>query len=403
MSENTEVRSEWGRVTEDGTVYVRTSDGERSIGSWLAGTPEEGLAYYRRRFDDLATEVALLEHRVLTDADPAGVRTTAARLRESLTTATVVGDLGDLDRRLAAVVANAEMRNASVAAQRQSQQAAATEQRRALVAEAEQLAQSTQWKVAGDRLRTIGDDWKAIPRGDKRTDDELWKQLRTAREEFNRRRGAHFAALDEQRKESQSRKEALVAEAESLATSTDWAPTAARFKSMMTDWKAAGSAPRAADDALWQRFRTAQDTFFAARSGVFSERDDEQRRNQAAKEALIVEAEALDPEADFEEAQRRLRDIQERYDAVGHVPRDAVTRLERRMEAAQSRVREAADARWRRTNVESSPLVTRLRESVAKLEEKARKARAAGRDADAEAAEQARETQRQWLAQAESS
>ena len=55
----------WGRIAEDGTVYVRTADeGERVVGSWQAGTPEEGLAHFVRRYDDLATEVGLLETRL---------------------------------------------------------------------------------------------------------------------------------------------------------------------------------------------------------------------------------------------------------------------------------------------------------------------------------------------------
>nr|MDQ3989230.1 DUF349 domain-containing protein [Actinomycetota bacterium] len=54
----------WGRVATDGTVYVRTADGERAVGSWQAGAPEEGLAHYARRFDDLVTDAVLTEQRL---------------------------------------------------------------------------------------------------------------------------------------------------------------------------------------------------------------------------------------------------------------------------------------------------------------------------------------------------
>ncbi|MEU1260325.1 DUF349 domain-containing protein, partial [Streptomyces chartreusis] len=40
----------WGRVDETGTVYVRTADGEQVVGSWQAGTPEEALAYFERKY-----------------------------------------------------------------------------------------------------------------------------------------------------------------------------------------------------------------------------------------------------------------------------------------------------------------------------------------------------------------
>ena len=54
----------WGRVAEDGTVYVRTADGERSVGSYEAGTPDEALEFFTKRFDELEGKVRLLEQRV---------------------------------------------------------------------------------------------------------------------------------------------------------------------------------------------------------------------------------------------------------------------------------------------------------------------------------------------------
>ncbi len=87
---------------------------------------------------------------------------------------------------------------------------------------------------------------------------------------FSKRRKAHFAALDAQREEARKAKEKLVVEAESLSGSTDWAGTAARYRDLMTAWKAAGRAQREAEDDLWNRFRGAQDVFFAARGEVFA-------------------------------------------------------------------------------------------------------------------------------------
>jgi hypothetical protein len=96
--------SEWGRIDEDGTVFVRTSSGERVIGSWQAGDAGAGLAYYTRRYDDLATEVTLLEQRLMSGAaDPATTRTHASELAETLPTASVIGDLDSLADRLSAL------------------------------------------------------------------------------------------------------------------------------------------------------------------------------------------------------------------------------------------------------------------------------------------------------------
>jgi hypothetical protein len=392
----------WGRIADDGTVYVRTADGEREVGSWQAGTPEEGLAHFARRYDDLATEVTLLETRLASGAASASSTVVAAaKLRETLPTANVVGDLASLEARLGALIERAEAKRSQEKAQKAAAAERAAEAKRALVDEAEKLAQSTQWKAAGDRLRAIVEEWRAIKGVDRKLDGELWKRVSAARSEFGRRRGAHFAALDEQRKEIVAQKEKLVAEAESLSGSSEWVTTANRYRTLMSQWKAAGRASKDSDDALWQRFRAAQDAFFSRRSAVFNERDSEQKANQAAKESVLTEAEAIDPEADLAAAQAKLRDVQSRYAAIGKVPRDAMTDLDKRMDAVAARVRAAADAQWRESTVSSSPLVIRLRESVEKLERKIDRAREAGQTAQLHDLESQLETQRQWLAQSE--
>ena len=392
----------WGRVAEDGTVYLRTPEGERAVGSWQAGTPEEGLAHFVRRFDDLATEVALLEARLASGAaSAAGTTVAAQRLRTSLPTANVVGDLGALDDRLAALITAAGAKREAERMAKAASAAKAADAKHALVAEAEQLAHSTQWKAAGDRLRALVEEWRTIKGVDRKLDSELWKRVSAARSEFGRRRGAYFATLDEQRKEVATRKEKLAAEAESLAESNQWATAASRYKTLMSEWKAAGRATKDVDDALWQRFRTAQDTFFTRRSAAFAERDSESKANQIAKEALAAEAEAIDPTGDLNAAQAALRDIQTRWSAIGRVPREAATDLDKRMDAAAARIRGAADARWRESTVSSSPLVIRLRESVDKLERKIDRARREGRGSEVADLQSQLATQREWLAQSE--
>jgi hypothetical protein len=392
--------TQWGRVAEDGTVYVRTAEGERAVGSWQAGTPDEGLAHFVRRYEDLATEVGLLETRLGSGAASASSTSVAAtKLRGSLPEANVVGDLAALDERLAKLIELAESKRADEKVAKAAAAEKATAAKRALVEEAEKLSESTQWKATGDRLREIVEEWRTIKGVDRKLDTELWKRISAARTEFSRRRGAHFATLDEQRKEAVAQKEKLVAEAEALSESTEWTPTANRYKSLMAQWKKVGRASKDVDDALWQRFRAAQDTFFARRSAAFDERDSEYRANQTAKEALVVEAEAIDTGTDIEAAQAKLRDISSRYAAIGRVPREVVADLDKRLDAVAARIRTIGDERWRETTVSSSPLVIRLRESVEKLERKLEKAKAAGRTADVNDLESQLATQRAWLAQ----
>jgi Domain of Unknown Function (DUF349) len=390
--------SEWGRVGDDGTVYVRTAEGgERAVGSWQAGSGAEGLAHYTRRYEALATEIMLLEQRLRSGAgDPGQVATSAQRLVDTLPTANAVGDIPSLQRRAEALVAaTAEAVEKAKAAKAEAREKAA-EQKAALADEAEKLAGTSEWKASGERLRTIGDDWKALPRLDRKAEDELWQRIAAARKRFAERRTTHFGALEEQRTVSKARKEKLIKEAEALSGSTDWKATAERFKQLMADWKAAGRAPREVEDELWGRFKAAQDVFFQARSAQFSAQDEEFRGNQKVKEEILAEAEALDFAGAPEKATARLRDLQERWEKAGKVPREVMRSLEDRMGAVEKKVRESSEKRWQASS--ASPFEIRLREKLAELEAKLEKAKAAGRPTDELEAQLA--TQREWLAQA---
>ena len=382
--------SEWGRIDDDGTVYVRTADGERAIGSWQAGDPAEGLAYYERRYADLATEVDLLRRRLDSGAGEAKATwNQAAALQDTLAEVAVIGDLGALATSLAELRIAAEAKLAEQLLARDEARLNAVAAKEALVIEAEKLAAGdSHWKASGDRMRAIVEDWKNIKGIDRKTDEALWKRYAAARDEFGRRRGQHFAGLDAERTQVKAAKEKLIAEAEKLSTSTDWRDTGEAMKALMTKWKDAGRTSKGEEDALWKRFRAAQDAFFAKRSATFAERDAEQGANQKLKEALIAEAEGLDV-SDPRKAQARLRDIGERFDAVGHVPRDAMKRLDDRMRAAEQRIRTAADtSRSSAAPTVTNPFLAAMLERVAEAEAKLDRARKAGDTARIAKAEQ---------------
>ncbi len=379
----------WGRVDETGTVYVRTADGEQVVGSWQAGTPEEALAYFERKYEGLVVEIGLLERRVkTTDLSAKDATTAIDHLRQQVDEHHAVGDLDALRKRLDKLVETVESRREERKAQKAKQSDEARAAKEQLVAEAEELAASEQWRAAGERLRALVDTWKGLPRLDRKADDELWHRFSHARSAFSKRRKAHFASLDAQREESRKAKEKLVAEAESLSGSTDWGATAARYRELMAEWKAAGRAQREHEDDLWNRFRGAQDVFFQARGEVFAERDAEQRENLTRKEELAVEAEKLLPVTDLKAARAAFRSVNERWEAIGHVPRDARPKIEGRMHAVERAIQEAEEAEWRRTNPEAraraAGLTGQLQDAVDKLQKQIDTARAAGNDAKAD-------------------
>ncbi|OEU96695.1 DUF349 domain-containing protein [Streptomyces oceani] len=379
----------WGRVDEAGTVYVRTADGEQVVGSWQAGSAEEALAYFERKYDGLVVEINLLERRLqTTDLSAKDANTAIEHLREQVDAHHAVGDLDALRTRLDRLASKVEKRREERKAHRAKQTEEAQQAKEELVAEAEQLATSDQWRPTGERLRALVDVWKGLPRLDRKTDDELWHRFSHARSTFSKRRKAHFAQLDNQREEVRQRKEKLVTEAEALSGSRDWGPTAAKYRELMREWKAAGRAQREHEEDLWSRFRGAQDVFFQARGEAFAERDSEQRENLTHKEELVAEAEKLLPITDLQAARHSFRSINERWDAIGHVPRESKAKIESRLHAVERALQEAEEVEWRRSNPEAraraAGLTGQLQEAVDSLRARVEQARAAGNSAKAE-------------------
>ena len=385
----------FGRVDPDGTVWLISATGERIVGSWQAGDPDAAFAHFGRRFDDLSTEIALMEERLAAGTgDARKIKAAAAGLAESLPTANVLGDVDVLAARLAAITEQAEATAAADRSRRDEHRAAQIARKEALAAEAEELANtSTQWKAAGDRLRAILDEWKTISGLDRKADDALWKRYSAARETFNRRRGSHFAELDRERAGAREAKEQLCVQAEELVASTDWGATSAEFRKLLAEWKAAGRTARDVDDALWHRFKAAQDTFFKARNAATAGRDAEFHANATAKEALLAEAEKLDT-SNHEAARSALRSIADKWDAIGKVPRERSAELERRLRAIEKKVREAGESDW--SDPQAQARAEQFRERAEQFERQAQKAEAAGRTKEAEEAKANAEQWRQW-------
>ncbi|MGO8956519.1 MAG: DUF349 domain-containing protein [Streptosporangiaceae bacterium] len=397
----------WGRVAEDGTVYVRTAEGEREIGSWQAGSPAEALAFFKRKFDSLETEVSLLEQRISsTDLSAGQAKSTIARLTVAVTDAHAIGDLDGLLKRLEALGSTIEHRREEHKAAREQARVEAHEARERIVAEAERIAaEATHWKVSGERMRQLLEEWKAAPRGDRAAEAALWKRLSAARNSFAKRRKAYFATLEEEREGIRTRKEALVSKAEELSASTDWSATATAYRELMRSWKQAGRADRTAEDDLWSRFKAAQDAFFKARSEVLDAKDRELREHVVVKEQLLAEAEKLVPATDARAARATLRGILERWERAGAVPRDSQERLEGGLRKVEESLRKAEDSHWRRTNPEAltraKGTVEQIRTAISQLERQLAKAEANGDPKAQQQAKEAIEARRTWLAEAE--
>ncbi len=396
----------FGRVASDGTVYVRTEDGERSVGQIPDATADEALAFYVRRFEALEVEVGLLETRVRSRAlTPDEARHSISTVRTAVASANAVGDLPSLASRLDALAPLLEEQSAARKAERAKQLDATRQSKESMVAEAETLAAGNDWRGGVNRFRSLLDDWKALPRIDRATDDALWHRFSAARTTYTRRRKAQFAEQSARRDSARAAKEQIIAEARDLAESTEWGATASAFRDLMTRWKAAGPAPREVDDALWAEFRAIQDGFFSARSAILSAQDAEFTTNLDAKLALLDQAEAsILPVSDLNTARAAFRTFLEKFNALGRVPREQLRSLDSRVKALETAVRSAEEDEWRRTDPEAraraEETVAMLSTEIDKLAEKITKATARGDSSAAAKAQESIDTYSAWLAQA---
>jgi hypothetical protein len=377
--------TEWGRVDDDGTVYVKTADGERAVGQYPAGTAEEALKFYTDRYTALETEVSLLDQRVRSGVlSPEEATESIKQVRAQVIDANAVGDLAALVARLDSLGPVLAQQRSARKAEKAQRVAESKAQKEKLVAEAEKIAAGSDWRHGANRLREILDQWKALPRIDRASDDALWKRFSSARTTYTRHRKAHFAEQDEKREAARLVKLRLVKEAESIADSTDWGATAGRYRDLMREWKAAGPAPKDVDDELWKRFRGAQDTFFGARDAANAAQDAEFAANAEVKDQLLVEAEALLPVTDLEVAKKAFRDIADRWDAAGKVPRDRMKDLEGRIRKVEQTIRGLEDEKWRKSDPEKSAraddMVSKLESAIAEIQAELDKARAAGNE-----------------------
>lgn len=405
--------AQFGRVAEDGIVYVITPEGEKAVGSYPGKSAEEALAYFVRKFEALASEIALLAARVRSGAMvPSDANIAVNRLRQHVKELNGVGDLVALAASVEQILPIIEDNRGAYEAKKAIEEAAKVARREQILAEkekivveAESLALSESWKTTGDRLKVLLDEWKIAPRLDKKADGDLWKRFSASRNKFDKRRRTHFAALDAQQGKVAEAKNEIVTEAEKLATSTDWVATARQFKALMDLWKASGRGKKGDDAKLWNRFKVAQDQFFAAKNADLAKRDELMVANLAKREALIVEIEALIPVSNLDAAKKNFRELARQWERIGMTQRDKRAAFDKRFAAVESQLKSAEEDRWRKTDpaakARANDVVRQLAEAAANYDKLAAKAEAAGNTKKATEARESAAARRVWLAEAE--
>ncbi|BCW67265.1 hypothetical protein NicSoilB4_20280 [Arthrobacter sp. NicSoilB4] len=405
----------WGRVEGDGHVFLTVDGEEHPVGQYPGVSDDEALGYFARKYDDVVAQIVLLEQRVSSKAPTTDMQKTVNHLREQLAERNMVGDLRAAEGRLDTLSQQITALEKTEKAEHDAVRAAELAAREAIVAEAEEIAghdpAQIQWKTSSARMNELFESWKTAQKSGVRlgrsNEDALWKRFRAARTVFDRHRRAYFSQLDSNNSAAKAAKEKLIAEAEALSTSTDWGFAAGEYRRLMDQWKASPRASRKDDDALWARFRAAQDVFFTHRQAANDEIDQEYGANLVVKEALLEEANQLLPITDLAAAKKALQSIRDRWEEAGKVPRADMGRVEAGLRKVEDAVRHAEDENWKRSNPETkartNSALTQLESAIAGLRDDLAEAEKAGDERKIKSAREALEAREAWLEQLEKS
>ncbi|PYI67441.1 DUF349 domain-containing protein [Arthrobacter livingstonensis] len=408
---NLEEAAKFGRAEDDGRVFLKLDGQEFPVGQYPGTSKDEALAYFARKFEEITAQVTLLEQRVEAKAPTTDMVKTVNHLRALLGERTSVGNVNGELARLAGLEEAISSLQTHERAAHEAARGTELAAREAIVAEAEAIAgedpTSVMWKVSSARMNELFETWKQAQKTGMRlgraTEEGLWKRFRSARTVFDRHRRAYFSQLDNNNAAAKSAKEALIAAAEELSSSTEWGYAAGEYRRLMDEWKASPRASRKDDDALWNRFRAAQDKFFKARQSANEAIDEEFGANLVVKEALITEAQALLPVKDLAIAKKSLQSVRDRWEEAGKVPRADMQRVEAALRKVEDAVRSADEDNWRRSDPEAkartSSALTQLEATIAGLREDLASAKKAGDARKVAKATEALEARELWLEQ----
>lgn len=411
LSVSQESLKRWGRVDDEGNVYLVLPDGEKVVGQYPDASKDEALKYFIRKYEDILAQVNLISQRITAEAPAQDLKKSLTQVKQLLSEGKAVGDIPSLLEQLELQEVAIDKLHKKEEVTREKDRNISAQARAAIVVEAEKIVEvdinKIQWKQSGKRMSELFEEWKYRQKNDTRIakpiEEELWKRFRVARNIFDKKRRQYFLELDEKHKVAKVAKEKIVARAQELAQSTDWVVTANEFRLLMDQWKSTDRTNKKDDDLLWESFRNAQNSFFTARRNVNEALDKEYAENLVVKENILVEAEKILPVTDIKLAKKSLRNFQKLWEEAGKVPRADMVRVEGRFKDIERAVKSAEDDYWRLTNPETKArthsALSQISEVIAELEEKLVVAKKSGNNKKVTEIETALQARVEWLEQ----
>lgn len=187
-----------------------------------------------------------------------------------------------------------------------------------LIEQARKVALSEEWNQATEEMNALMQQWKAAGSAGKETDDALWEQFNAARQQFFDRKHEHWEQLQGKFENARQVKENLIEQAAALEDSQEWQKTSEKFRKLMDEWKAVGSAGREHEDALWEKFNSSRQKFYERRNAHYDELHQVQGERYDAKKKLVAQAkEVADARSYTRENTKVMKDLGVEWKKVG--------------------------------------------------------------------------------------
>ncbi len=208
-----------------------------------------------------------------------------------------------------------------------------------LCEKAEELLLESSFNKSFKALQEYHEKWKEIGPVPMDKKDELWERFKTVSDQINLRRQEYYDKMRGEFENNLLAKTALCDNAEQVLTREfklirDWQAATDELNEMLKVWKTIGMAARKENDAIWNRFKSALDSFFTLKKEYFDKIKDEQSDNYNRKVDLCLQAEAIALRNDWKQATRELLELQKEWKEIGPVPRKHVEKIWERFRAA---------------------------------------------------------------------
>lgn len=249
------------------------------------------------------------------------------------------------------------------------------EAKKELIAQAETLSESQEWKSTQAKFRSLMDQWKEIGRAGAQ-DDELWSTFSSYRKKFDEARRNYFANLDAMRAENKAKKEALIEKAKAAVTNvTSYKNAGNVMNDLMDEWKTVKSAGHEADETLWGEFNSLRQNFYKERKEFFEKRDAERKVSIDSKKKLIAEAKEIAEKKDYsKDATERMKQLDVEWKAIGYSGKNDNDRLWDEFKAAKdvfwNAKHENSQERFKALIDQKDERIKSMREQVENLEER---------------------------------